>query len=51
MIHYFIEHLPGNRAQAWADLCDIDGTIEATYRVGSPAPRATVEARVWLRAA
>lgn len=40
---YWIEYLPGDRAQLHADLTDGDGSL-LTWPVGSPAPRAAVEA-------
>ncbi len=45
-VRYFSEPLPGDRAQLYADLLGDDGKIEATYPVGSPAPRAPVAAMV-----
>ena len=42
-LHYWTEPLPGERAQLWADLV-MEGRLESTWQVGSPAGRAIVEA-------
>jgi hypothetical protein len=42
-IAYYLEALPGRRAILRADLVCADGTIVASYCVGSPAPREAVE--------
>ena len=40
---YWIEVLSENRAQAWCDQTNSEGVIEVSYRVGSPAPKHSVE--------
>lgn len=42
MIRRYLENLPGGRAQLYADLIGHDGEIEATYPIGSPAPRESI---------
>jgi hypothetical protein len=46
-LHYWIDTLPGERAQMWADLVR-GGQVVSTFRIGSPAPREAVE-RDYLR--
>lgn len=43
---HFAEVIGPNRAQEWMDLLDEDGSIMQTIKVGSPAPKDTVQEAV-----
>ena len=45
-LHYFIDPLPGDRAQCVCDVLDRDGRVVLCLLVGSPAPHESV--RRWI---